>query len=61
MFQGAARARAATKADEEEAELSTPAGVDVVSLDEVEAAEEKVRQPRPKLNASPGNLPRLPA
>ena len=44
VFQGAARARAATKEDEEEAELSTPAGVDVVSLDEAEAAEEKVAE-----------------
>ena len=44
MFQGAARARAATKEDEEEAEPSTPAGVDVVSLYEAEAAEEKVAE-----------------
>ena len=44
VFQGAARARAATKEDEEEAELSTSAGVDVVSLDEAEAAEEKVAE-----------------
>ena len=41
-FHGAARARAAVKEDEEEVELVTPAGVDVVSLDEVEAGEEKV-------------------
>ncbi len=41
VFQGAARVRAAAKEDEEETELSTPAGVDVVSLDEVEAGEEK--------------------
>jgi uncharacterized protein (TIGR02300 family) len=40
-FQGAARARAPTKEDEKETEL-TPPGVDVVSLDEVEAGEEKV-------------------
>ena len=38
----AARARPAAKAEEEEdTELATPAGVDVVSLDEVEAGEEK--------------------
>ena len=42
VFQGAARARTAAKEDEEETELSTPAGVDVVSLDEGEAGEEKV-------------------
>jgi uncharacterized protein (TIGR02300 family) len=42
VFQGAARARAAAKEDEEDVELVTPAGVDVVSLDEVEAGEEKV-------------------
>ena len=42
VFQGAAaRARPASKPEEEEAELSTPAGVEVVSLDEVEAGEEK--------------------
>ena len=41
VFQGAARARAAAKEDEEDVELSSPAGVDVVSLDEVEAGEEK--------------------
>ena len=43
VFQGAAaRARPAAKAEEEEdSELVTPAGVDVVSLDEVEAGEEK--------------------
>jgi uncharacterized protein (TIGR02300 family) len=45
VFQGAARARAAAKPEEEEAELATPAGVDMVSLDEVEAAEEKVAEP----------------
>jgi uncharacterized protein (TIGR02300 family) len=43
-FQGAARVRAATKEDAEDAELSTPAGIDVVSLDEVEAGEEKVAE-----------------
>ena len=41
-FQGAARARAPTKEDEKETEHVTPPGVDVVSLDEVEAGEEKV-------------------
>jgi uncharacterized protein (TIGR02300 family) len=42
VFQGAPRARAAAKAEEEEdTEIATPAGVDVVSLDEVEAGEEK--------------------
>jgi uncharacterized protein (TIGR02300 family) len=45
VFQGAARARAAVKPEEEEAELSTPAGVEVVSLDEVEAGEEKAAEP----------------
>jgi uncharacterized protein (TIGR02300 family) len=44
VFQGAARARAPTKEDEEETELVTPPGVDVVSLDEVEAGEEKVAE-----------------
>jgi uncharacterized protein (TIGR02300 family) len=42
VFQGAARARAAAKEDEEDVELVAPASVDVVSLDEVEAGEEKV-------------------
>ncbi len=43
VFQGAAaRARTAAKEDEEDVELATPAGVDVVSLDEVEAGVEKV-------------------
>ena len=42
VFQGAPRPRAAAKAEEEEdTEVATPAGVDVVSLDEVEASEEK--------------------
>jgi uncharacterized protein (TIGR02300 family) len=44
VFQGAAaaRARPAAKAEEEEeAEVATPAGIEVVSLDEVEAGEEK--------------------
>jgi uncharacterized protein (TIGR02300 family) len=41
-FQGAPRARAAAKAEEEEdTEVATPAGVEVVSLDEVDAGEEK--------------------
>ena len=42
VFQGAPRVRVASKEDEEDTELATPAGVDVVSLDEVEAGEEKV-------------------
>ena len=41
MFLGAARPRTAAKDDEEDTELVTPAGIDVVSLDEVEAGEEK--------------------
>jgi len=41
VFLGAMRARPATKEDEEEPELTAPAGVDIVSLDEVEAGEEK--------------------
>jgi uncharacterized protein (TIGR02300 family) len=45
VFHGAPRARAAAKAEEEETEVATPAGVDIVSLDEVEAAEEKVAEP----------------
>ena len=46
VFQAAAaRARPASKADEEESDLATPAGVDMVSLDEVEAGEEKAAQP----------------
>jgi uncharacterized protein (TIGR02300 family) len=40
VFQGVARTRTAAKEDEEDTERSTPAGVDVVSLDEV-AGEEK--------------------
>ena len=44
LFQGAARARVAAKEDEENTELAAPAGVDVVSLDEVEAGEEKVAE-----------------
>ena len=40
-FHGAARARPAAKEYVEENELVTPVGIDVVSLDEVEAGEEK--------------------
>ncbi len=47
VFQGvSARARPAAKAEEEEdTEIATPAGVEVVSLDEVEAGEEKAAEP----------------
>jgi uncharacterized protein (TIGR02300 family) len=47
VFQGAAsaRARPASKPDEEESDLAAPAGVDMVSLDEVEAGEEKAAEP----------------
>jgi uncharacterized protein (TIGR02300 family) len=46
VFQGVAvRARPTSKPEEEEAELATPAGVEVVSLDEVEAGEEKAAEP----------------
>ena len=45
LFQGAARARTPAKPEEEETELATPAGVEVVSLDEVEAGEEKAAEP----------------
>ena len=46
VFHGAPRARAAAKAEEEEdTEVATPAGVEVVSLDEVEASEEKAAEP----------------
>jgi uncharacterized protein (TIGR02300 family) len=46
VFQGATRARAAAKPEQEEdTELAAPAGVDVVSLDEVEAGEEKAAEP----------------
>jgi uncharacterized protein (TIGR02300 family) len=45
-FQGSsARVRPAPKPDEEESELAAPAGVDIVSLDEVEAGEEKAVEP----------------
>jgi len=44
VFQGVPmRARAAVKDDDEE-ELTAPAGVDIVSLDEVEAGEEKAAE-----------------
>jgi uncharacterized protein (TIGR02300 family) len=46
VFQGAsARARPAAKPDEEDSALPVPAGVDIVSLDEVEAGEEKAVEP----------------
>ena len=47
VFQGAARPRVrpATKEDEEDTEMVAPAGVDIVSLDEVEAGEEKAVEP----------------
>ena len=47
VFQGVvARAeRATAKEDETEDEVAAPAGVELVSLDEVEAAEEKVAEP----------------
>ena len=45
VFQGVAmRARAATKEDDEESELVAPAGVDMVSLDEVADGEEKAAE-----------------
>ena len=43
VFQGAQRVRVAAKEDED-VELVAPPGVDVVSLEEVEAAEEKVAE-----------------
>jgi uncharacterized protein (TIGR02300 family) len=46
IFQGAARVeRAAAKAEVEEDEVAAPAGVELVSLDEVEASEEKAAEP----------------
>ena len=46
IFQGAARIeRAAAKAEVEEDETVAPAGVELVSLDEVEASEEKAAEP----------------
>jgi uncharacterized protein (TIGR02300 family) len=41
VFMGAVRVRTATKEDEEDSDVAAPAGVDMVSLDEVEASEEK--------------------
>ena len=46
IFQGAARVeRAAVKEEVEEDEVVAPAGVELVSLDEVEASEEKAAEP----------------
>ena len=46
IFQGVARAeRAAAKVEVEEDEAIAPAGVELVSLDEVEASEEKAAEP----------------
>ena len=46
IFQGAARVeRAAAKEEVEEDEAVQPAGVELVSLDEVEASEEKAAEP----------------
>jgi uncharacterized protein (TIGR02300 family) len=46
IFQGAARVeRAAAKVEVEEDEVAAPAGVELVSLDEVEASEEKAAEP----------------
>jgi uncharacterized protein (TIGR02300 family) len=44
VFQGAMRARTASKEDEEETEHVAPGGVELVSLDEVEAGEEKAAE-----------------
>ncbi len=45
VFQGATRAqRAAVKEEEDEEDTAAPAGVELVSLDEVEASEEKVAE-----------------
>ena len=46
VFQGVAamRVRPVAKEDEEDAEMVAPAGVDIVSLDEVEAGEEKAAE-----------------
>jgi uncharacterized protein (TIGR02300 family) len=43
-FQGVMRARAASKDDDEDSEVVTPAGVDMVSLDDVAAGEEKAAE-----------------
>ena len=46
VFQGVARVeRAAAKVEVEEDEVIAPAGVELVSLDEVEASEEKAAEP----------------
>jgi uncharacterized protein (TIGR02300 family) len=45
VFQGAARVERASKAEVEEDEAVAPAGVELVSLDEVEASEEKAAEP----------------
>ena len=46
IFHGVARAeRAAAKVEVEEDEVIAPAGVELVSLDEVEASEEKAAEP----------------
>ncbi len=45
VFQAAPRSRVAAKPEEEDNEVATPAGVEVVSLDEVEASEEKAAEP----------------
>ncbi len=46
IFHGAARVeRAAAKVEVEEDEVVAPAGVELVSLDEVEASEEKAAEP----------------
>ena len=46
VFQGVARVeRAAAKVEVEEDEVVAPAGVELVSLDEVEASEEKAAEP----------------
>ena len=44
VFVSAARPRVASKDDEADVETVAPAGVDIVSLDEVEAAEEKTAE-----------------
>ena len=45
VFQATPRSRVAAKAEEEDNEVATPAGVEVVSPDEVEASEETARAP----------------
>jgi uncharacterized protein (TIGR02300 family) len=45
VFHGARAARAVAKEQVEEADVEAPAGVDIVSLDEVEASEEKAVEP----------------